>query len=187
MAVGAIPPNVQELLRQSNVIVISIGGNDLWGGADWRSAPPPDPEKAMSDGAQSLDFPGLEALNVMGLASPQSAIVPMTARESAEPTTGRISRQPAVRPPSKRIRTSAIVPATFQPVPRYSPIVAGRFAGFMRVADAMMEDYLLSGAHFDAVPATMANETMIPIANEAGRFVAYFKWQPERPRPGPAG
>lgn len=41
--------NVQELLRQSNVIVISIGGNDLWGGADWRTAPPPDPEKAMSD------------------------------------------------------------------------------------------------------------------------------------------
>ena len=41
--------NVQELLRQSNVIVISIGGNDLWGGADWRSAPPPDPEKAMND------------------------------------------------------------------------------------------------------------------------------------------
>ena len=42
-------PNVRELLRQSNVIVISIGGNDLWGGADWRSAPPPDPEKAMND------------------------------------------------------------------------------------------------------------------------------------------
>jgi diguanylate cyclase (GGDEF)-like protein len=49
------------------------------------------------------------------------------------------------------------------------------------IADAMMEDYLLTGAHFDAVPATMPNETMIPIANEAGRFVAYFKWQPERP------
>ena len=41
--------NVQGLLRQSNVIVISIGGNDLWGGADWRSAPPSDPEKAMRD------------------------------------------------------------------------------------------------------------------------------------------
>jgi lysophospholipase L1-like esterase len=41
--------NVQELLEQSNVIVISIGGNDLWGGQDWRSAPPPDPEKAMKD------------------------------------------------------------------------------------------------------------------------------------------
>ena len=41
--------NVQRLLRESNVIVISIGGNDLWGGSDWRSAPPSDPEKAMRD------------------------------------------------------------------------------------------------------------------------------------------
>jgi diguanylate cyclase (GGDEF)-like protein len=49
------------------------------------------------------------------------------------------------------------------------------------IADAMMEDYLLTGAHFDAVPNTLANETMVPIANAAGRFVAYFKWQPERP------
>jgi diguanylate cyclase (GGDEF)-like protein len=49
------------------------------------------------------------------------------------------------------------------------------------IADAMMEDYLLVGAHFDAVPSTLPSETMVPIANEAGRFVAYFKWQPERP------
>jgi lysophospholipase L1-like esterase len=41
--------NVQQLLRDANVIVISIGGNDLWGGSDWRTAPPPDPEKAMTD------------------------------------------------------------------------------------------------------------------------------------------
>jgi lysophospholipase L1-like esterase len=41
--------NVQQLLGQANVIVISIGGNDLWGGSDWRSAPPPDPEKAMTE------------------------------------------------------------------------------------------------------------------------------------------
>ena len=41
--------NVKQMLGESNVIVISIGGNDLWGGADWRSAPPADPEKAMSD------------------------------------------------------------------------------------------------------------------------------------------
>jgi diguanylate cyclase (GGDEF)-like protein len=49
------------------------------------------------------------------------------------------------------------------------------------IAEAMTADYLLVGAHFDAVPSTLANETMIPIANRAGRFVAYFKWQPERP------
>ena len=42
-------PNVQELLKQSNVIIVSIGGNDLWGGSDWRNAAPPDPEAAMTD------------------------------------------------------------------------------------------------------------------------------------------
>jgi diguanylate cyclase (GGDEF)-like protein len=49
------------------------------------------------------------------------------------------------------------------------------------ITDAMMDDYLLVGAHFDALPSTLANETMVPIANDAGRFVAYFKWQPDRP------
>jgi diguanylate cyclase (GGDEF)-like protein len=48
-------------------------------------------------------------------------------------------------------------------------------------AEAMMEDYLLVGAHFDAVPNTLPHEAMVPVANDAGRFVAYFKWQPERP------
>jgi diguanylate cyclase (GGDEF)-like protein len=48
-------------------------------------------------------------------------------------------------------------------------------------ADTMMEDYLLVGAHFDAVPNTLPGEAMVPVANDAGRFVAYFKWQPERP------
>ena len=36
--------------------------------------------------------------------------VPIVAIEAAVPSTGRISDQPAVRPPSKRIRTRAIVP-----------------------------------------------------------------------------
>jgi diguanylate cyclase (GGDEF)-like protein len=58
--------------------------------------------------------------------------------------------------------------------------VAVKFLG-SDVADEMMEDYLLEGAHFDAVPNTMPNETMVPMANDAGRFVAYFKWQPQRP------
>jgi lysophospholipase L1-like esterase len=39
--------NVRTLLAQSTVIVISIGGNDLWGGTDWRSAPPKDPDAVM--------------------------------------------------------------------------------------------------------------------------------------------
>ena len=42
-------PNVQTLIRQSNVIVVSIGGNDLWGGADWRNATPPNPDATMGE------------------------------------------------------------------------------------------------------------------------------------------
>lgn len=42
-------PNVQQLLRESNTIVVSIGGNDLWGDNDWRNAAPPDPNVVMSD------------------------------------------------------------------------------------------------------------------------------------------
>lgn len=41
--------NVRQLLRESNVIIISIGGNDLWGGNDWRNAAPADPDAAMDD------------------------------------------------------------------------------------------------------------------------------------------
>jgi len=42
-------PNVQTLVAQSNVVIVSIGGNDLWGDADWRNAPPRDPEHAMKE------------------------------------------------------------------------------------------------------------------------------------------
>ena len=41
--------NVRALLRDSNVIIVSIGGNDLWGGTDWRNAAPPDPNATMND------------------------------------------------------------------------------------------------------------------------------------------
>lgn len=41
--------NVRQLLREANAIVISIGGNDLWGGNDWRNSAPPDPAAAMND------------------------------------------------------------------------------------------------------------------------------------------
>jgi len=40
--------NVLEVAAQSNAIVISIGGNDLWGGTDWRNAPPKDPDAVMA-------------------------------------------------------------------------------------------------------------------------------------------
>ncbi|MEO8383415.1 MAG: GDSL-type esterase/lipase family protein [Acidobacteriota bacterium] len=40
--------NVQQVLREANVIIVSIGGNDLWGGTDWRSAAPGDAEANMT-------------------------------------------------------------------------------------------------------------------------------------------
>ncbi len=41
--------NVQQILRDANVIIVSIGGNDLWGGNDWRNASPGDAESKMTD------------------------------------------------------------------------------------------------------------------------------------------
>jgi lysophospholipase L1-like esterase len=41
--------NVRRLLSEANVVIVSIGGNDLWGGNDWRDAPPPDPEAVMDE------------------------------------------------------------------------------------------------------------------------------------------
>ena len=41
--------NVQVLIAQSNVIVVSIGGNDLWGGTDWRAVALRDPNRFMAD------------------------------------------------------------------------------------------------------------------------------------------
>lgn len=41
--------NVQTLLAQSNVIIVSVGGNDLWGDNNWRNAPPRNPEQVMAD------------------------------------------------------------------------------------------------------------------------------------------
>ena len=40
--------NVQTILAQSNIIIISIGGNDLWGGSDLRTARPANPEATMN-------------------------------------------------------------------------------------------------------------------------------------------
>ena len=41
--------NVLTLIAQSNVVIVSIGGNDLWGDNNWRNAPPRDPERVMKD------------------------------------------------------------------------------------------------------------------------------------------
>ena len=47
--------NVRRLLGEANVIILSIGGNDLWGGNNWREAPPPDPEAAMDQVIDRID------------------------------------------------------------------------------------------------------------------------------------
>ena len=48
--------SVQTLIAQSNVVIISIGGNDLWGGAEGlRRAPRKNPEKVMGATLDSLD------------------------------------------------------------------------------------------------------------------------------------
>jgi len=39
--------NVQTLIAQSNVIVVSIGGNDLWGSTDWRAVALRNPDAVM--------------------------------------------------------------------------------------------------------------------------------------------
>lgn len=41
--------NVRQILRESNAIIISIGGNDLWGGNDWRNVSTMDAEARMND------------------------------------------------------------------------------------------------------------------------------------------
>jgi len=41
--------NVRMVIAQSNVIIISIGGNDLWSEKNWRAGLPRDPEAAMQD------------------------------------------------------------------------------------------------------------------------------------------
>jgi lysophospholipase L1-like esterase len=40
--------NIKRLLGESNVIIVSIGGNDLWGD-NFRGGPPPDPERTMGE------------------------------------------------------------------------------------------------------------------------------------------
>ena len=63
---------------------------------------------------------------------------------------------------------------------RYYYHVAIKFLGSDVAAD-LMEQYLLNGAHFDTVPNTLPGEAIVPVANNEGRFVAWFKWLPEHP------
>jgi lysophospholipase L1-like esterase len=63
--------NIREIIRESNVVIVSIGGNDLWGrGADWRSAVPPNPDTTMNDVLGRID----EAIQVIRAANPRARI-----------------------------------------------------------------------------------------------------------------
>jgi lysophospholipase L1-like esterase len=63
-------PNVRQMLRESNVIIVSIGGNDLWGGNDWRNAAPPDPDAVMDDVLKRIE----QAVDKIRAASPHARI-----------------------------------------------------------------------------------------------------------------
>jgi lysophospholipase L1-like esterase len=63
-------PNVKTLLGQANVIILSIGGNDLWGGSDWRSGAPPNPDMVMDDVLARID----KLVATVRAANPQARI-----------------------------------------------------------------------------------------------------------------
>jgi lysophospholipase L1-like esterase len=62
--------NVQQILRDSNVIIVSIGGNDLWGGNDWRNASPTEAEARMTAVLTRIDA----ALERVRAANPRARI-----------------------------------------------------------------------------------------------------------------
>jgi lysophospholipase L1-like esterase len=62
--------NVQTLIAQSNVVIISIGGNDLWGDNNWRNAPPRNPEAVMKGVLDRIE----ESVKVVRGANPSARI-----------------------------------------------------------------------------------------------------------------
>jgi lysophospholipase L1-like esterase len=62
--------NVQTLLAQSNVIIVSIGGNDLWGDNTFRNAPPPNPEGVMHEVLDRVD----QSVRTIRTANPSARI-----------------------------------------------------------------------------------------------------------------
>lgn len=70
--------NVQAIIGQSNLIVLSIGGNDLWTDNNWRNGTPRDPEGVMKTVLDRVDkiVRGIRAANptarifVIGLYNP---------------------------------------------------------------------------------------------------------------------
>jgi lysophospholipase L1-like esterase len=62
-------PNVRSLVAESNVIIVSIGGNDLWGD-NFRNAAPPDPEMIIG---RVLEMIGL-AVDTIRAANPNARV-----------------------------------------------------------------------------------------------------------------
>jgi lysophospholipase L1-like esterase len=62
--------NVQTLVAESNVIIVSIGGNDLWGDNNWRNAPPRDPEGVMKGVLDRVE----ESVKIVRRANPTARI-----------------------------------------------------------------------------------------------------------------
>lgn len=62
--------NVRTLISQSDPIIISIGANDLWGGTDWRNAPPRDPDAAMAVVLERID----RILHIVREANPKARV-----------------------------------------------------------------------------------------------------------------
>ena len=62
--------SVQVLLSQANVIIVSIGGNDLWGGTDWRRAAPRDPDAVMGGVLDRID----KAVHIIRASNPRARI-----------------------------------------------------------------------------------------------------------------
>jgi lysophospholipase L1-like esterase len=62
--------NVQTLIAESNVIIVSIGGNDLWGDNNWRNAPPRDPEGVMKGVLDRVE----ESVKIVRHANPTARI-----------------------------------------------------------------------------------------------------------------
>jgi lysophospholipase L1-like esterase len=47
--------NVRAVIAESNVVIVSIGGNDLWTDANWRAGTPRDPERVMKTVLDRVD------------------------------------------------------------------------------------------------------------------------------------
>ena len=62
--------NVREVVAQANVIILSIGGNDLWTDYNWRAGTPRDPEGVMKTVLDRVD----KIVRTLRTLSPKSRI-----------------------------------------------------------------------------------------------------------------